>query len=44
MVSGFISLLFPLGILTGACDKVMAVGIKLSFPEFLSLANKYSDF
>lgn len=39
-----VSMPFPLGVLTGACDKVIAVGIKLSFLEFLSLASKYCDF
>lgn len=35
-----VSLFSPVGILTGACDRVISVGMKLSFLEFLSLANK----
>lgn len=41
---GLVSLIFLVGILTGACDKVIAVGIKFSLLEFLSLANKYPAF
>lgn len=41
---GLVSLTFLVGILTGACDKVIGIGINPPFLEFLSLATKYSAF